>query len=265
MSDITILIQGPLHETSVSNIEIYKRYGDVIYITWADGCTVDNLDLINTIHSNCIKFVSLPKDILNNSIHNKQNIFYQAYSTYYGCVLSATKNIIKVRSDEKYTNLDALITKINNQPNKIISSNIFFRKYSFFPYHISDHIIAGDTINITNLFLNVVKSCCNINYLSNTLKNNIINIPRINRLAAEQIITLNTFNFFYNNSHRVSYTDKNFCIEYMRKNFDIIDIRNLGDFIVTYKDMSNTRRITSDFNFFTNYNTDIIQSMDEYV
>lgn len=260
-NDISIIIQGPLHEHSISNIDTYKKYGSVIFVAWAKDF-VNSIELISQIKKSNAFLLLLPDPIFNE---NRQNIAYQANSTLDGIKICDSEYIIKLRSDEKYSNLDNLITKMINS-DKIITSNIFFRKYHNYPWHISDHIIAGKKDILFSIFNQCCIYCRNKKQWIqqyNHIDVKIINIPRFN-LVPEQIITLSSIPVLSKTNETLDWTNKNHCIEYMKNNFDIINISKLSPFIVSYSYQS-VRYYQNNINKILNYHTDIIESMDEYI
>lgn len=261
--NIGIIIQGPINDVSISNIPIYKEYGEVVYSTWADSCSVENATKIKQIYDFGAKFVSLPNQLVSHRVYNMQNIFYQAYSTYYGCLLlSDVDYVIKVRSDEKYTNLTTLISKLDEK--KIITSNIFFRRYDTYPYHISDHIIAGQKKTITEIFNElIVMLTSDRSYFHSRLKY-LLGLPQKRFLVAEQLITMASMAVLNTSTIPINFYDRNFCINFMQKYFDIVDIRNLGDFVVSFKNRKNIRISTTNFDDIYDSKRDI-NSIENYI
>lgn len=260
MSKFDIIIQGPLHQNSISNIDIYKKFGNVIFVCWSND--TKNIELIKQIYDHGAFFIALDSIQVKASFYNKQNICKQSLSSYYGCKFSSNNYIIKLRSDEKYSNLQPLINKFSKNTNKVITSNIFFRKYTAYPYHISDHIICGTKKNLENIFLNTVRLCTDPSYIR-YIDQRINKLPPRYRLVAEQLITIGSIDHFIPNE-KLIWTDKNFCAQYIKTYFDLIDINQLGKFLVSFKKGQN-RIITSNSKDFLNPLTDIVSSIEEYV
>ena len=151
MSDVSIIIQGPLNEISLKNIPAYKKYGKVIVSCW-DGYDEKLLKYID----DDVYFVS--KKLPNIDHYNCSNIYYQASSTYSGLEKAETKFSIKVRSDESYSNLDVFVKTINENPERMITGDIFFWS-DYVCFHISDHAIGGKTKNLLGTF-DTVKNIC---------------------------------------------------------------------------------------------------------
>jgi len=139
--DFTIIIQGPLNDISLSNLDYYKKIGKVIISYWDN----DNEELLNKYNLNEIKLIKnyYEKEFIR--FFNNQNMYYQVYNTYNALKECETKFVIKTRSDNKYENLDLFIRSIMNNPNKYSCSNLHFRPIDFLPFHASDKLIGART------------------------------------------------------------------------------------------------------------------------
>lgn len=142
MNNFTVLIQGKLEQESYNfYVENYKDF-PVIISTW-----------IGTK----INFNKAPKNftILLNSLPENggpQNMNFQFVSTLKGLSQVETEYVIKIRGDEYYSNYEYLYMKMVETPDKVITSPMFFRAWNYIQYHISDHLIAGKTENLRNMF-----------------------------------------------------------------------------------------------------------------
>lgn len=142
ISDLTIIIQGKLQkETLDFYIENYKKYS-VIISTW----TTNNIDISNVPDN----FIIIKKDKPQD--HGHQNIYLQIYSTLHGLELVKTKYCIKMRADEYVSNIEYIYNSILNDDSKLYTLPIFFRPWNYISYHISDHLIAGNTDNLRLMF-----------------------------------------------------------------------------------------------------------------
>jgi hypothetical protein len=142
MEGVTIIIQGRItQETFDFYVKNYKGW-DVIISTWI-GLNIDYSELPDG-------FTLLISKLPNES--GFQNLNYQLVSTLNG--LTRTKNpyIIKVRGDEKWSNLENVGKLIKSQPKKLWCSSVFFRPWVYINYHVSDHIIAGTLENLLIMF-----------------------------------------------------------------------------------------------------------------
>lgn len=142
MEDCTIIIQGKLEKESYD-----------YYIKKYDNCKV----IISTWVGTNIDFSQLPKNfkiILSPLPYESgdQNLNYQIVSTLTALELVKTKYVIKMRGDEYWTYPENIYESIKSAPEKLWSSSVFFRAWQYAEYHISDHIMAGTTENLTLLF-----------------------------------------------------------------------------------------------------------------
>jgi hypothetical protein len=151
MSDVSIIIQGPLNEISLKNIPTYKKYGKVIVSCW-NGYDEELLKYIDD------DVVFVCNDLMKVEHYNSHNVYYQAFTTHAGLEKSETKFSIKVRSDESYSSLDVFIKALNENPKCIITGDIFFWDEEF-SFHISDHVISGDTKILLGTFDRVKNIC----------------------------------------------------------------------------------------------------------
>lgn len=139
----TIIIQGNIdYACVISTINSANNIPIVISTwPWCDTSPYAYMPGIDTIINNP------PNDpgIYNYMMH--------LISTIEGCKRVKTKYVIKVRGDEFY-NYNKLIKFIEDNEELIYVAPIFFRNFSYcpYPYHISDHLIAGKTDYILNMF-----------------------------------------------------------------------------------------------------------------
>jgi hypothetical protein len=174
--DLTILIQGPLNETSLSNIDEYLKFGKVVISCWnkerpsygnpidpvtgdnfegeytrLDAPSIDNIPKNENIKVVCQDMPSreqwdsrwIPHGFVHGPLKN--NTFPWAWMT----TINGLKNIdttyvIKTRSDEKFVNLQPMIN-LHLETDKMIWGNIWAKTWSSGPHHIGDHIFMDKT------------------------------------------------------------------------------------------------------------------------
>jgi hypothetical protein len=142
MEEVTLLVQGKItQETYNFFTERYPQY-PIVVSTWSDH----KLDLSYFPKNLTLVLQRLP------DISGDQNQNYQFVSTNNGLTHVTTPYVIKFRGDEYYSNIENIMSQIKTNPNKIWCSPVFFRHWSMFQYHISDHIIAGKTENLKFMF-----------------------------------------------------------------------------------------------------------------
>lgn len=80
------------------------------------------------------------------------NLDYQIITTLKGLDKVKTEWVIKMRCDEYYSNLDKVYKKMIQNPEKIVSSSMFFRKWKMYPFHCSDKLLGGKTDNLFAMY-----------------------------------------------------------------------------------------------------------------
>ena len=142
MKNVTILLQGKiLQETIDFYIENYPT-ANVVISTWI-GSELDFSKLPQTYN---VVLSKLPE------YGGHQNINYQILSTINGLRFVETDYVIKIRGDEYYSNMEYIANEVAMNPKKIHCSPIFFRHWSFIPFHFSDHLIASTKDNLQLMF-----------------------------------------------------------------------------------------------------------------
>ncbi len=146
--DTTFVIQGPYHEHTPYTLLYTAPYGDIVLGLWGDD------------------FPAIKAYVNQTQIDNYYNKYFQILSTLKGLEQVKTPYAIKVRADEYFVNFLPFLTKLKSLPSqKIMTSNIFFKKANEWPYHISDHIIGGKTEYLLSMFVKALQ-----NAQQNTLK-----------------------------------------------------------------------------------------------
>jgi hypothetical protein len=186
--EYTILLQGVINPKTF-NLWI-KNYSDykVVVSIWEDE------DLSNyTIPTNW-KIVKNKYPLIR--FWKSANLDYQIITTLAGLVKVSDKWVIKMRTDEYYSNLDKVFKKMKQNPEKIVSSSMFFRKYGLYKFHCSDKLLGGTTENLVGMFESTLQnlemklwnetipeSQLGLGYVM--LKDSSININDINNKRAE--------------------------------------------------------------------------------
>lgn len=142
--EYTILLQGVINPKTF-NLWI-KNYSDckVVVSIWED----ENL-----------KDYDIPKKwkVVKNKyplmrFAKSANLDYQIITTLAGLNVVKDKWVIKMRTDEYYSNLDKVFKKMEANPEKIVSSSMFFREYGLYKFHCSDKLLGGTTENLLGMF-----------------------------------------------------------------------------------------------------------------
>jgi hypothetical protein len=160
--DLTILIQGPFNETSISNIDEYLKFGKVVISTWDDDNPPPVLKIPKGEESN-VKLISrrLPPKNEWDSRWDGQRLespFPWAWqSTMTGLENIDTKYTIKTRSDEKFVNLQPMID-LHEKTDKLIWGNIWAKIWDKQPHHIGDHIFMDKTERLMKTYKKIYES-----------------------------------------------------------------------------------------------------------
>lgn len=201
-TEILIVGHDDIHQDVVRNI--YTIYGNVITSTLSK---YDKTQLDMSIQS-----CNLP---------NSGGMYYIIYTAVEGlkqCVIR--KNIIKVRSNEHFSDLRPIIGSLTNC-DKIILSNISVKKISMLRYSIGDHIIAGKYDQLFTMYSGAL----------NILNDKIRYIRKKLRLdyTFEQILTIG---YLKDSLDYIRGCDDKYVKEVMTKHFAIIPIDDLGYYAI---------------------------------
>lgn len=219
---VSIIIQGPLNKRSISCIPDYLKYGEVIFSCWDR----DDISLLDDYKDKIKIKINKYQDILRYIKRGnlKNPLIFQPYTTLQGINIASGNLCIKLRSDEKFPNLDRLIEmlkKNRDEPNqhgvydksfKIITSNIYFRRDSEYKFHPSDHIVAGERLRMKCVFDKFYDLC---------------RFSKLN-LHPEQILCKAVIETHWNKDSQTR--DKcidSFSKQLMKKHFDIIRVEDL--------------------------------------
>lgn len=149
-SQFSVMVQGPLDRCSLDNIAYYKTLGPVIISHW-DTCDESLLDDIE-----CCRVVKKPAPIVKAYL--RDTFDYQIHSILNGLSVVDTAYTIRMRSDERFDNLEPMLDKFNANVNKVVCGNIFFRKWNVSPFHIGDHLFVGRTDVLYETYHRLAKS-----------------------------------------------------------------------------------------------------------
>lgn len=230
-SKFTILIQGPLHPNSVIAIRAYAKKFPVILSTWSD--TDENESQISKMigKNDHVTIVSYNLDE-EEDFYDEQSRYKQFLTTYRGLRLVETDYVIKLRSDEYYTDLTPLIEKFLKNKEKLVTSSLFFRKISYYYYHPSDHVYVAKTEKL----LKTLKACiddCKIDPMliaekcKAAAKDGSTLSPE-QHLAINWILENNELNL---NKPGLTADDHK---KIMKDNFEVVDVKDLGFYTVSF-------------------------------
>ena len=245
-SKVSIILQGPLTLNTLLMINYHASKYETAVVAPRDSKNSEIIDEICEIIKTQKFKVSLFLYNPETEFENLQNRYYQIYSTYLGLQSSNSEFVLKFRCDEFYSNIDPLIEAMIMHPDRIVTTDIFFRQSTEYKYHISDHIIGGKTQTMIEGFEFALDVCKN---KIDTEKYEMFNIenPRKEKLSVEQIITM-SFLIFLSPKHSI----KNH-IDAMKNNFFIVSVKDLGLYMIK---QNHKKEEYTDYSFF-NEDTDV--------
>jgi hypothetical protein len=211
--DLTILIAGPLNKISLDNLDYYKSIGKVVISYWEN----DSSDILTDYNLDDVLCVRRPLP------RNQDVIYAQGYGTfayqvcgiYNGLSVTNTKYVIRTRSDEMFGNLQPLIEKFEQDTNKVVCGNIFFKRWITYGFHHGDHLFVGRTNHLIEAYKKVVDG-------------SLINIPP--RTIAEAITAFAI----------LESVDKPRTKEAFMEVFDVVDTNELKPFISNFRQAGET-------------------------
>lgn len=198
--EFTIVIQGKVVQETVDFYSKNYLDTDVIICTW-HSLDVDFSTLFSAPNIRLFQN-DMPDD------YGFQNINLQIYSTLAGLNNVKTKYCIKMRGDEYYSNLEYIYDEVKKEKDKIHTSPIWFRHCSYIPYHISDHLICGQTNNLKLMF----------------------NKAMIRREHYAEVTLTKAYLSCLENEEEL--TDDN-CKLYMKKYFRVLDLKKMEPYRLT--------------------------------
>lgn len=226
---VSIIIQGPLNDRSIKTIPTYLTYGQVIVSCWDN----DDLSRLDAYRDQIDIVVNNYADVLPRAQRTNQRnpLILQNHTTHKGLELATGYFSIKTRSDESWPDLNPLLNMLRTNRDtkdpdtgiyndfKIITSNIYFRYDRQCKFHPSDHLIAGRTIRMQDIFRRSYNEC---------------RAGKVRRIGPEELIgqsVIATYRDPTTKSFDVPFANRS--VELMKKHFDIIRISSLPRHIWT--------------------------------
>ena len=244
---ITVVIQGPLHPNSLISIRALTKDFNVVVSTWKTSAR-DERNLENllergdyaTVTSHCIDSL--------NPIHNDANRFYQFFSTLKGVILTDTEYVIKMRSDEYYTDLIPFAKMMLKNPEKLVTNDVFFRnpetnEHENFSGHPSDHLFGGKTVHIQKMLELCIEDC-----KTKTPEQLTIKFADLKNRSYDIVPEQHIFgNFILAKNPKYSFqakiaTAKEDLFKLMKENCEIVPSTELGFYSISFSDPSNNRK-----------------------
>lgn len=159
MPDTTLLIQGPLMEDTY---KFYCRfYPEIpkVFSTWKNNKESCRWRGEASLHSADDIFIeSKPPNKIG---FWERRIELDVVSTLKGLGRVVTGNVMRLRGNEWYSNLDHACEKFGEDSEKIFTVPVFMKKWDIWPFRMSDHMLLGSMKNIQLMFetclVNIIK------------------------------------------------------------------------------------------------------------
>ena len=137
----TVVIQGRVDPECIAHYA--SRYGPSCIVSTWEGDDVDPLGM------RIVRSVKPPDP-------GPQHSHFQIVSTLAGLRECSTDWVIKVRGDEYFSNLEYVVEEMK-KTTKLLTLPIFFRPHKVFPFHPSDHLIAGPKRELLMMYRNALR------------------------------------------------------------------------------------------------------------
>lgn len=260
MNPVTILIQGllnkPRFEKSLDHYKEVSR-GNVILSTWE--C---HKDLVDPSWDIKVVYAKPPKF----RFFNVANVGCQCLTMINGLRYVNTPYVVKVRSDEYRTNMYHFLGKMFVNSDKIVTDNVFFRPTNHRMFHCGDHSQGAKTSHLTAMFTNALEilkkyPMCDSKKGLSPEAFGLEERYNMDGVYAEQFLV---FGYLKYKKEKI---DQDRATEIMRRNFECVDVRDMGEYIINCNNCASWDNALT-YDRFREWNDDrtqfgSIRSMDE--
>ena len=229
--DITVIIQGPLNESSLSNIPNYQKTAKNIIVSAWD--IYDNNTKEYLPDDPNVLFITSDSNWVENwrgRYYNNSNIAFQIITTLNGLDKVKTKYVIKVRSDEIYTDISYFAEVVKANEEKLITNNVLFQLDSKVKFHPSDHVVGGTTSNMRGTFERLENYCSR--YAAKEKAPLIGKELDVNELEEISPETLMCICFLQHKGVDINIDDSK---KIMLDNFGVVSAKQMGRYLVMVK------------------------------
>ena len=233
-----ILIAGPVYDAEwvTKNTEYYMNQGFYVTLSTWDGWEADKLRIPHAkssmVHINGEKIYGYhPKD--DNEIES--SLYYQCKSVEnaLNSGMEMTDYCIKLRTDEFYSDLSPIVNKLLENPNHIVTNNVYLRDQHHIPFSISDHVIGMSMQNMENTFRSL---CFFLDTFRNLINPSIFPKGIVNRegltanyVRPEQVIS----RMFLQNSGVITPMNDASAESIMQDYASFVDVREMGEYFIS--------------------------------
>lgn len=219
--DFSIIIMGPLNEQAIRNIEYYKTIGTVIVSCWESN----NFTLLDSID---MSDVILIKNKYIAGADDTDHIYGEYRTVYSGLLKVSSEFVIATRGDERFGNLQPMLDKMLLYKNKIICGSPHCKPAKISPFHMG-WTLWGCKTELAKLALSPLVSSLEAGQVKTKLT--------ISEFDKEVLLPSATIELRLTKSFLYALGERNFdtsrSSELVRKYFEIIGFRDLGDLVYT--------------------------------
>tara|TARA_Y100000004_G_scaffold177103_1_gene218360 strand:- start:569 stop:1372 length:804 start_codon:yes stop_codon:yes gene_type:complete len=235
--DVTLVLQGPIAKgkletylvAGMKNLKYYSETAKTIISTWKGAKLKPSKKILAKYN---IDIIEASEDLYKN-MYRDANMNFQVASTLNGLKKVKTKYAIKLRCDESFSDLSKFIQKIKENPEKIVTTNMFFSKNSYDPFHPSDHVIGGTTENMKSMFDYAFKVCQKEN-TEKQLNADYFGVPDLINRDGNNGVSPETFLCFCYLMSKGIALDLNKSVEIMKENYEVVPLEDMGKFHCKY-------------------------------
>lgn len=221
---VTLVIAGPFNQNVVKMVSKYRGEFNIVVSTYKDKGNSD-LVLFKADYQSIITVTVIESELPHlGSLHNSQNIYYQCFSALKGFDSCQTEFVVKLRSDEYYSNLEFVIKNLS--ADKVSTNNVFLRDVSYKYFHLSDHIIVGKLELIKSAFASLS------NYIEVNTNNDPLQILNTTTPAETKIFLFIFFRFINQSLIDWHLMSEKVIHCYMMKYFSVFDVSILKPYMI---------------------------------
>lgn len=247
MSDITLIIRGPLDHHSIQNIPKYfelPEIKNIIVTYWEDGTgdygsdlyrpkipqrLKDNLNFLlheyeGKIKTHVNKYNELPISVDGDLLYVWKENVYKWIGIQNALKQCDTEYMITLRSDSSYPDLKPFVNKVLKNPDKIITCDVNFRPDRIYKFHPGEHITGGRAETFRNAITLCFNALLNPEGKFNDYRKRLFEqvSGRRHNVLGEQLFCASLITVKGDKVHQ------NVSKELMHKHFDVVSVWNLG-------------------------------------
>ena len=166
--DFDLLVQGPLNGISLKcMLRAHPQFNDIILSHWDTDSLSASLpeDLYVKAQDAASHICVTPLPDLATDAYQPLygrnsdcTFFYSIISTYNGLKKCTSPYVVKMRSDESYTNFSPLKQKFLQDTRKMVCGNIFFKRWKDSPLHIGDHLFLASRESLLKAYETLIEA-----------------------------------------------------------------------------------------------------------